>query len=182
MRINEIIRELRQHSRFPGDWVPKHGELLVAMESASTENLGGRAAVSNGQQLVVERAVRVVERTKVSTQELVECLEVDARFADRPDVRGSWLISKEMLLGKHVVGDEVCTRAIAGPRSGILRRDWGYALTVHKAQGSEWGRVLVVDHGGYAHVSKQQWNYVALTRARATVTVVRLDRGSALLI
>lgn len=181
VRINEIIRELRQFSRFPGDWIPKPGEVLVCADSASAENLGGSPSVSNGQQLVVEQAVRIVERMKISTGEPVECLEIQARFADRPETRGTWVISQEMLLGRHVVGDEVSTRAIAGPRSGVLRCDWGYALTVHKAQGSEWRRVLVVDHGGYARVGMQQWNYVALTRARTTVTVVRLARGTSLI-
>lgn len=63
----------------------------------------------------------------------------------------------------------------------MLRCDWAYAMTVHKAQGSEWGRVLVVDHGAYAKVGQRQWNYLALTRARNTVTVVRLRKDSALL-
>ena len=90
-------------------------------------------------------------------------------------------VSQEMLVGKHVVGDEVITKNIAGPRSGVLRCDWGYALTVHKAQGSEWGRVLVVDHGAYDKVGQKSWNYVALTRARNTVSVVRLRKDSALL-
>jgi ATP-dependent exoDNAse (exonuclease V) alpha subunit len=86
-----------------------------------------------------------------------------------------------MLVGRHIVGDEVSTRLIAGPRSGVLRCDWGYALTVHKAQGSEWGRVVVIDHGSYDRIGARQWNYVALTRARQSVTVVRLRQETALL-
>ena len=84
-------------------------------------------------------------------------------------------------MGKHVVGDEVMTKHVAGPRSGILRCDWGYAITVHKAQGSEWPRVLVVDHGGYDKVGARQWNYVALTRARSTVSIVRLRKNTSLI-
>lgn len=42
--------------------------------------------------------------------------------------------------------------------------DFGYALTVHKAQGSEWGRVLVLE---WIHrdTSAARWRYTAATRA-----------------
>lgn len=183
IRVNQIIRELRGYSHFPGDWMPKPGELLVSSDkiSDSDSSFRGQPGISNGQQLVVERVVRVAETTKRSTSEPVEFVEVEAHFRDDPSVRGRWPISQEMLVGKHVVGDQVSTKGIAGPRSGLLRCDWAYALTVHKAQGSEWDRVVVVDHGSYDKIGAREWNYVALTRASKTVTVVRLNPDSALL-
>jgi exodeoxyribonuclease-5 len=181
VRLNQLIRSIRGYERFPGDWLPKPGELLVAIERGSDDVFRGQPPISNGQQLVVEAVVRIGGGTKRSSSEPFELVEVQAHFRDNPSIRGSWPISQEMLVGKHVVGDEVITKNIAGPRSGVLRCDWGYALTVHKAQGSEWGRVLVVDHGAYDKVGQKSWNYVALTRARNTVTVVRLRKDSALL-
>ena len=181
VRLNQMIRSIRGWERFPGDWLPKPGELLMAIERASESDFAGQPSVSNGQQLVVDGVVRLGEGTKQSTGEPFEFVVVEAHFRDDPLKRGVWPISQEMLVGKHVVGDEVVTKNIAGPRSAVLRCDWAYAMTVHKAQGSEWGRVLVVDHGAYAKVGQRQWNYVALTRARNTVTVVRLRKDSALL-
>jgi exodeoxyribonuclease-5 len=181
VRLNQLIRSIRGFERFPGDWLPKPGELLVAIERASDSDFAGQPTLSNGQRLVVDRVVRLGEGVKKSTGEPIDYVVVEAHCADDPTVRGTWPISQEMLVGKHVVGDEVITKNIAGPRSGVLRCDWAYALTVHKAQGSEWGRVLVVDHGAYDKVGQRQWNYVALTRARSTVTVVRLRKDSALL-
>lgn len=181
VRLNQLIRSIRGHVRFPGDWLPKPGELLVTIERASDSDFVGQPLLSNGQQLVVDSVVRIGEDTKRSSGEPFEYAVVEAHCRDNPAQRGTWPISQEMLVGKHVVGDEVITKNIAGPRSGVLRCDWGYALTVHKAQGSEWGRVLVVDHGAYDKVGQRQWNYVALTRARSTVTVVRLRKDSALL-
>jgi exodeoxyribonuclease-5 len=181
VRLNQLIRSLRGFERFPGDWLPKPGELLVTIERASDSDFVGQPLLSNGQQLVVDRVVRIGEDTKRSSGEPFEYAVVEAHCRDNPAQRGTWPISQEMLVGKHVVGDEVITKNIAGPRSKVLRCDWGYALTVHKAQGSEWGRVLVVDHGAYDKVGQRQWNYVALTRARSTVTVVRLRKDSALL-
>ncbi|TXH59305.1 MAG: DUF2075 domain-containing protein [Desulfurellales bacterium] len=46
---------------------------------------------------------------------------------------------------------------------------WGWALTVHKAQGSEWDDVLVVGDGFGSAEEVRAWRYTAATRARARV-------------
>lgn len=50
--------------------------------------------------------------------------------------------------------------------------DWGYALTVHKAQGSGWDRVLVVDESDLPGTDPRRWLYTAVTRAAKEVTVL----------
>ena len=51
---------------------------------------------------------------------------------------------------------------------------FGYALTVHKSQGSQWGRVLIIDESAaFGDAStRQRWLYTAITRAQDAVTVV----------
>lgn len=49
---------------------------------------------------------------------------------------------------------------------------FGYALTVHKSQGSQWGRVLIINEAGTFGDSAQKWLYTAITRAQDAVTVV----------
>ncbi|MBK7369398.1 MAG: ATP-binding domain-containing protein, partial [Candidatus Eisenbacteria bacterium] len=62
----------------------------------------------------------------------------------------------------------------------VLRADWGYALTVHKAQGSEWPRVVVVDDNDPDHnVPSAKWNYVAYSRASEQLIVLRVKRETA---
>lgn len=51
--------------------------------------------------------------------------------------------------------------------------DYGYALTVHKAQGSQWDNVVVLDEWRHAG-TRRQWLYTAVTRAAANVTVVKM--------
>lgn len=51
--------------------------------------------------------------------------------------------------------------------------DYGYALTVHKAQGSQWPSVFVVDESGCFRTDARRWLYTAVTRASDRVTVVR---------
>lgn len=47
------------------------------------------------------------------------------------------------------------------------------ALTVHKAQGSQWNDVLVVNESGCFRGSEKQWLYTAITRAAEKVIVVQ---------
>jgi exodeoxyribonuclease-5 len=50
--------------------------------------------------------------------------------------------------------------------------DYGYALTVHKAQGSQWDNVYLFDESYAFREHRQRWLYTALTRAAKQVTVV----------
>jgi len=52
---------------------------------------------------------------------------------------------------------------------------FGYALTCHKSQGSQWGNVLIIDESRVFRQRdvQQKWLYTAITRAADQVTVVR---------
>lgn len=51
--------------------------------------------------------------------------------------------------------------------------DYGYALTCHKAQGSQWENVFVFNEGGAFGENADRWLYTAVTRASEKVTIVR---------
>lgn len=51
---------------------------------------------------------------------------------------------------------------------------FGYALTCHKAQGSQWRNVCVFDESYCFRKDKWRWLYTAITRAADAVTVVRM--------
>lgn len=51
--------------------------------------------------------------------------------------------------------------------------DFGYALTCHKAQGSQWNNVLVIDESKVFRGEAKNWLYTAITRAAQSVTVVK---------
>lgn len=80
-------------------------------------------------------------------------------------------------------GNDGRTGADAGyrQRERLVELDWGYCITAHKAQGSEWNSVLVVDDGwGLGRMGGEElhrrWLYTAVTRARKRVAVVRKGR------
>jgi ATP-dependent exoDNAse (exonuclease V) alpha subunit len=49
---------------------------------------------------------------------------------------------------------------------------FGYALTVHKAQGSQWDNVVLFDEAFAFREHRARWLYTGLTRAAETITVV----------
>lgn len=55
---------------------------------------------------------------------------------------------------------------------GTQQFDFGYALTCHKAQGSQWDDVIVYDESGTFREDAARWAYTAVTRAAKRVTVV----------
>lgn len=51
--------------------------------------------------------------------------------------------------------------------------DYGYALTVHKAQGSQWNDVVLFNESFAFRDSRERWLYTAVTRAAETLTIVQ---------
>lgn len=51
---------------------------------------------------------------------------------------------------------------------------FGYHITTHKAQGSEWDNILIYDESGKFREDRWRWLYTAITRASKSCTVVRL--------
>jgi exodeoxyribonuclease-5 len=53
-------------------------------------------------------------------------------------------------------------------RKDAVELDWGYAITCHKSQGSEWDAIYIHDDGfGRSELDRRRWLYTALTRARS---------------
>ena len=50
--------------------------------------------------------------------------------------------------------------------------DFGYVLTVHKAQGSQWDDVVLFDESGAFPESRDRWLYTGVTRAAKRLTLV----------
>ena len=50
--------------------------------------------------------------------------------------------------------------------------DFGYVLTVHKAQGSQWDDVVLFDESFAFPDSRERWLYTGVTRAAKRLTVV----------
>ena len=51
--------------------------------------------------------------------------------------------------------------------------DFGYVLTVHKAQGSQWDDVILFDESFAFRENRARWLYTGITRAATRITIVR---------
>jgi len=51
--------------------------------------------------------------------------------------------------------------------------DYGYALTVHKSQGSQWDHVLLFDE--WFRPDRKQWLYTGITRAAETLQIIKMS-------
>jgi exodeoxyribonuclease-5 len=58
-------------------------------------------------------------------------------------------------------------------RRGLLRTEFGYVMTAHKAQGSEWPEAFVILERGLRMGSEdgRRWLYTAITRAKTSVRI-----------
>ncbi|TGP28251.1 ATP-binding protein [Mesorhizobium sp. M2D.F.Ca.ET.232.01.1.1] len=74
-------------------------------------------------------------------------------------------VRREFFLGQ---GNEVPWKEL----SGLQQFDYGYALTVHKAQGSQWETVCLFDESSNFSTDRARWLYTGLTRAAEKITVV----------
>lgn len=74
-------------------------------------------------------------------------------------------VRKEFFEGR---GNEVPWKEL----NGLQQFDYGYALTVHKAQGSQWDTVCLFDESGNFSTDRARWLYTGLTRAAEKITVV----------
>jgi exodeoxyribonuclease-5 len=58
-------------------------------------------------------------------------------------------------------------------RAERARFAYGYAITVHKSQGSEFSRVLALDEGSVFREHAARWQYTQITRAAKQLVLVR---------
>ena len=65
-------------------------------------------------------------------------------------------------------------RSIAHKNKMPLEFTYGYAITCHKAQGSQWEKVLIVEERfPFDKVEHARWLYTALTRAEEKAVIIR---------
>ncbi len=153
---NAMNRNVRRNLGFSGE--PKPGEQLICLKN------NRRRGVFNGMMFKVDD-VRG-ERTINAGGKLLRCLEVDAITDDGTKMRS---VPVYMVKEEDNISD--LQRSISGRFEPIVA-DFGYALTCHKAQGSEHEKVLVLEEIWRGKWDERRWRYTAATRASKKLTWV----------
>lgn len=147
--FNNRVRELRGIAGRPQAWHPAVGDRLVCLKNNRMKGLLNGGLWEAQQVSVLGRKITMRVASLDEPQTVPVEVEVNDAF-----FRGA---EKELDWRERKLSDEFCH---------------GYALTVHKSQGSQWDNVLLFDE---SHVFRDTWAnhiYTGVTRAAEKVTVV----------
>ena len=140
--------QIREHLGFEGH-LPQAGDRLVCLRNNYDRGLlnGSQWKVLEVFEVDTDRTILSIESEEGFRQELVAW---NHYFEDRDKELSPWNIRTHEAF------------------------DFGYALTCHKAQGSQWPRVLVIDESYvFPKRDRRRWLYTAITRASQGVTIIR---------
>jgi exodeoxyribonuclease-5 len=74
---------------------------------------------------------------------------------------------------EHVQPDPERERRDHWIKKGLIEAVWGWAITCHKSQGSQWENVIVFDDGlGRTPEDRARWLYTAITRAEKGLVIL----------
>ncbi len=181
---NAINREVRRYKEIPEKTLlPMEGEKVICTLNDWEKPLdkGKKFYLVNG---IIGRAHDVQE----SVDELAT-MEFQADFLDYgvkvPFDTGIFLEGRykhsygkrAVTLSSGVVVDEYNYHLLRGFKAvseePICRFEFAYAVTCHKAQGSEFNFVIVFDESGNFGGEKARWLYTAITRAKEKLLIIR---------
>lgn len=148
---NQRIRELKGllGIALQESWTPVDGDRLVCLRNNKDKNLfnGGLWTATRVQAMGEKFQIRVESLDEPGTSPVD--ITVPAQFFNGTEGELDWRKRRE--------ADEFT---------------YGWALTCHKSQGSQWDNVLVFDESRAFREDASKWLYTAVTRAAERVTVV----------
>ena len=147
-RYNARLRELKG---FEGP-LPRAGDKLVCLRNDPTKGLlnGSLWQVSTASPEKTKPGVNLIVTPEDDVDRGAAKIKLLKSAFEDPDAEVPWATKKRF--------DDF---------------DFGYALTVHKAQGSQWNDVMLFDESWAFKDTRERWLYTAVTRAAETLTIVR---------
>ena len=142
---NTRLRKLRGVGE---SWRPTHGDKVVCLRNDHKEGLlnGSLWRVTNQEEFNEDTLILEIDN---EDKEQHSVLAHANYFRDGKMEPMPWYLRKE-----------------------AQEFDYGYALTVHKAQGSQWDWVVLLDESKVFNGHGRKWLYTAITRAARRITIV----------
>lgn len=175
--LNNQVRDLLGYGGLPQD-----GERMICLRNYWDDlSEDGNAALVNGTTGIIQNpfetyrmAPRYVKMSNHRMEEICgnfitddnhtfNSVEMDRRMIEAGEPCLDWRESYALGKLKNRIGDII-------PRQFAF----GYAITTHKAQGSEWSKVLVVEENfPFDKIEHARWLYTACTRASEKLVLVK---------
>lgn len=158
VRMNSFAREvLKRNHTEPTLNYPIVGEPLICLYN------NNRKLIYNGN-IGVLKSIVPNEYLNTDKETLINVFDVEVDMGDFTFVNS---IAREQFGKEYTNVDEKI--------DDIDYFDWAYCITTHKAQGSEWKNVLIIEEGEFMFKNDlwNRWLYTAVTRAKEKLTIYK---------
>lgn len=162
-----IITQIRRNSRYSGKRPinPEHYELdrWGGAKKRKTDKTAAEEFAANNEDIDVDAFLEDMVITEVVDRVAACSHEITVMFIDGHN--------KQM-------AEEDRETAILSSAAEVNDMKFGYAITVHKSQGSEWRKVFIILHQKHAKMCSRELLYTAITRAKQELYIIcEPDRG-----
>ncbi len=142
---------------FDGD-IPQVGERVICCRNNSKEGL------FNG-------GMGTLKKIATRHEKMAGTFLMDVEMEDLDDASVGLLVDP-YLFGKNFTNGQAEKLALPRGMPRLDEFDFSYALTCHKAQGSQFPDVTVIDDSGSFRDNAARWLYTAATRAESGLTIL----------
>lgn len=175
--INSQMRELHQYPDYPVD-----GDKVICLRNYWEEFSENEDALINGTIGILRNSFQSFRQIPAFVKSHIKKFDLlisDIHIPETGDKYNMVEIDRKMI----ITGEKCCDWKLSyqlgklRPRYGeIVPKEfaYAYAITVHKAQGSEWNKVVVLEETfPFDKMEHARWLYTACTRASEKLVLVR---------
>ena len=175
--INNQMRELHQYPDYPVD-----GDKIICLRNYWEEFSENEDALINGTIGILRNSFQSFRQIPAFVKSNIKKFDLLISDIDIPETGDKYNmveIDRKMI----ITGEKCCDWKLSyqlgklRPRYGeIVPKEfaYAYAITVHKSQGSEWNRVVVLEETfPFDKTEHARWLYTACTRASEKLVLIR---------
>lgn len=158
------------------------GKMPINPEIYDIDRNGGATKRKTAEQLEASAEFQLEQMTDIDAfLESMVTTEVEERVTACS--HRIYLVAKDLYIEQLEAGkthEEIAANAtwFVEGAAEVNEMLFGYCITVHKSQGSEWRRVFLITHNSHAKMCSRELMYTAMTRARKELyMIVEPDRG-----
>ena len=161
-KINKYVRQLKWGDKYTA--FPLEGEKCICLKNHWNVVGSNGDPLINGQ-LGILRNIRINDLFPYGTIITADFLSDDGGL-----YKDLSIDYKLMVEGKPTINSENWKQFFGWPK--LFEFAYGYAITAHKSQGSEFNKVLVYDEAFGDEEQRRRWRYTSVTRAAEKLIVV----------